>query len=126
VPSWSPPGGALVVTLLGAGHRTDATSFLQDLPTTWTRLHRLADIGDFNSANARANVTWEMGRLVAEYALEPGSGLRGKLVYLQSARCRIAALDLVGSSTNPGLTELLDGLDSDLDLVAQTPFLPGS
>ncbi len=110
---------------LGAGHRTDATSFLQDLPTTWTRLHRLAGIGDFNSANARANVTWEMGRLVAEYALERGSSLRGRLVYLQSARCRIAALDFVGSSTNPGLTELLDGLETDLDLVAQTPFLPG-
>jgi hypothetical protein len=115
VPSWSPPGGALVVTSLSATHPADATAFLRDLPTTWGRLHRLATGNDFASANADANINWTMGRMVIHYAVRDRSSQPGKLVYLQIARCRIAALDVVGSATNAALTELLDGLEAEPD-----------
>jgi hypothetical protein len=115
VPPWSPPGGALVVTSLTATQPGDAIAFLQDLPAVWGRLHRLASGKDFGSANADANISWTKGRIIVQYAVRDRSSDSGRLVYLQIARCRIAALDLVGSQTSAALTELLDGLDAEPD-----------
>jgi hypothetical protein len=118
VPSWSPPGGALVVTSLSATQQADATAFLRELPTTWGRLHRLAGGNDFGSANADANITWNKGRMIVHYAVHDRSSESAKLVYLQIARCRIAALDFVGSQTSAALTELVDGLEAEPDFMA--------
>ena len=125
VPSWSPPGSALVVASVDAGDGADTAAFLQQVLGAWVRLHQLAGGGSrLKLEDASASIVLAGTRVVAEYGLDRRSATRGKLIYVQIAGCRFAALDFVGWNTNAGLTRLLDGLDTGIEFADQPPLPP--
>ena len=118
VPAASPPGGALVVTLMEAVAEDGPFKFLQDSPRMWIDLHLLAIGGGAPSADGGAvdseatlrvqgNLDENGDRVVAEYDV---GDQHGRLILLQVGRCRIRALDFPFPGTGPTLTALLEGL----------------
>jgi hypothetical protein len=120
VPSRSPPGGALVVTLLEAVDNDGPFKFLEDSPRMWIDLHLLAvgvdrgtsggDAGAKDEVRVRGNLNEDGDRVIAEYDV---GEKHGKAILLQVGRCRIRALDFPIPGTDPMLTDLIRTLADD-------------
>jgi hypothetical protein len=122
VPSRSPPGGALVVTLMDAVDDDRPLTFLEDSPRMWIDLHLLAVGGDLAIKNAgaetdqlqvRGNLEEDGDRVITEYDL---GEKHGKAILLQVGRCRIRALDFPIPTAAPMLTGLINQLVTDPNL----------
>ena len=122
VPAADPAGAALVIGLIEANDESngdrdndadDALDFVGDTGLTWVRLQLLAGGGLPGTVEMKVtgNTNLEESRWVAEYTI---GDRRGKAVYLEIDRCRIAALDFPLPSDGPQLTGLLDKLQAQV------------
>ena len=119
VPAGEPAGAALVIGLIeesDEGDRSsdgDAADFVGDTGLTWIRLHQLAGGGLLGTVemSLSGNTNFEESRWVADYSV---GERRGKAVYLEIDRCRIAALDFPLPSDRARLTGLLDELQAQI------------
>jgi hypothetical protein len=126
LPAKSPPGGALVVTLMEAVDSDSPFRFLQDSPSLWVDLHVKAvggeaglnrgdagtDAGAQDLLKIRGNLDMYGDHVVAEYDVGRS---HGKVILLQVGRCRIRALDFPVSTTHPPITALVEELAGELD-----------
>jgi hypothetical protein len=133
------PPGALLVTVSPSFLRGKRAGVLGDLPEIWRELHFQATGVDLREGTLQGNsLRAAGGRVVAEYTFDPtpvdvkyrpyaGPDIEGdprppplevervrdrtwKVVYVQSGRCRIAAVDRAEVGDKPRLTRLLDEL----------------
>jgi hypothetical protein len=124
IPSGSPPGGALLVTVTNDDWDTGLWDFFEAFPEALMKLHRLASGGEELKKDTTLDVdptSW-LGphRMLGSYAVE---GRRAKVVYLEANHCRIGALDYPVSTTEPSFTEALEDLDvHEIDLSLPLPF----